>query len=128
MWRTVREHPLMAAFGLLVVLAAFLLVAPLLAGTPQKVNMSVAKGMLAAAYRTYTNTGSLTMFGGDVWLSSNTVTVGGIRYQCFLQTRHPGFSGRGTLAMTTNFTFIWLDTNGMSKIIPTNYSPPLIGY
>lgn len=68
------------------------------------------------------------MFRGDVWLSSNTVTISDTQYQCLLQLRSSHFAGRGTLAMTTNFTFIWLDTNGTSKIIPTNYSPPLFGY
>jgi hypothetical protein len=68
------------------------------------------------------------VFGGDEWLSSNTVTVGGTQYQCFLQGAPSSLGRVGTLAMTTNFTFIWLDRNGMSKIIPTNYSPPLFRY
>ena len=118
----------MTVVSVLALVAAFLLVAPLLAGTPQRVNMAGWKGTLMRASRDYTNTGSLTNFGGDVWLSSNTVTIEGTQHQCFLQLRPPRFSGSGTLAMTTNFTFIWLETNGNSKIIPTNYSPPFLGY
>ena len=118
----------MVVVGLFVLVGVLLFVAPLLTGAPQRVNVAAGKSGLRAAYREFTNTGSLTMFHGDVWLSSNTVTIGDTQYQCLLQLRTPHFARRGTLAMTTNFTFIWLDTNGTSKIIPTNYSPPLFGY
>ena len=128
MRRALRVHPFIAVGSLLGLAAAFLLVAPLLAGTPQRVNMAVWKGTLMRARRDYANTGSLTNFGGDVWLSSNTATIGGTQYQYFLQLRPPRFSAAGTLALTTDLAFIWLETNGISIIIPTNYSPPFLGY
>jgi hypothetical protein len=43
------------------------------------------------------------------------VTIDNTQYQCFVELRHGG----GTIAMTTNFAFIWLGGNGGPRIIPT---------
>ncbi len=104
----------MVAVGLLFLVGGFLLVAPFLAGNQQQVSVLKARGTLVEAYREFTNTGSLARFSGDVWLSSNGVTVGSTQYQCLLEKRC-----WGTLALTTNFTIIWLRPNGVSEIIPT---------
>src|SRR5215831_8200378 len=114
MWRALRDHPFMAIVGLLVLVAAFLLVAPILTGNHQRVILLKKKGMLLSAYQEFTNTGSMKAFRGGVRLSSNTVTIGSTQYQCFVEIQHYS----GTLAMTTNLTFIWLDPNGVSRIIP----------
>lgn len=63
-----------------------------------------------------------------VWLSSNTVTIGGTEYHCFLEMRSQLLGRHGTLAITSNRTFIWLGDNAPPKIIPLDYKPPLFGY
>ncbi len=115
MWRTLRDHPLMAVLGLLALVAAFLLVAPFLTGQQHRVNLLKKEGLLRSAYREFTNTGSITAFRDYVWLSSNTVAIGNTQYQCLVELQHGG----GTLAMTTNFTFVWLGPKGVSRVIPT---------
>ncbi len=115
MWRTLRDHPLMAVLSVLALTAALLLVAPFLTGQQQRVSLLKKEGLLRSAYREFTNTGSITAFRDCVSLSSNTVAIGNTQYQCFVELQHGG----GTLAMTTNFTFVWLGPNGVSKIIPT---------
>jgi hypothetical protein len=119
MWRTLRDHPLVAVVCLLALVAAFLLVAPFLTGQQQRVTLLKSKGLLMSAYREFTNTGSIGASRDYIWLSSNTVAIGNTQYQCFLELRHGG----GTLAMTTNLTFVWLGPTGVSRIIPTSDRP-----
>ncbi len=74
--------------------------------------------LLAGAYSDYTNSGAVS--SGDnyqVWLSSNTATIGGTQYQCFLELRSDRFGKDGTLAMTTNRAVIWLGRDGTTKFI-----------
>lgn len=114
MWRTLRHHPLITVVALFALVGAFLLVAPFLTGQQQRVNLLKKQGLLRGAYRELAQTGSIRDFSDYVWLSSNTVAIGNTQYQCFVELRHGG----GTLAMTTNFTFIWLGPNGDSQIVP----------
>ncbi len=109
----------MAAFGLLALVAVFLLLAPFLTGQQQRVMLLKEEGLLRGAYSEFTNTGSIRDYSDYVWLSSNTVAIGNTQYQCFVELRHGG----GTLGMTTNFTFVWLGPNGVSRIIATDYPP-----
>ena len=109
----------MAVFALFALGAVFLLVAPFLTGQEQRVILRKEQGLLRGAYQEFTNTGSIRGFSDYVWLSSNTVAIGNTQYQCFVELRHGG----GTLAMTTNFTFVWLGPNGFSKIVRTGYPP-----
>ena len=60
-----------------------------------------------------------------VWASSNTVSIGGTQYECFLTTTNHWFQDEGALAMTTNHEFIWLDSKRPPMLIDTNYRPPL---
>src|ERR1051325_3879563 len=45
----------------------------------------------------------------QVWCSSNVVSVAGKEHECFLTVRSERFNNEGSLAMTTNGVFIWLD-------------------
>ena len=60
-----------------------------------------------------------------VWISSNTVSIGGTQYQCLLITTNHWFRDEGALAMTTNGELIWLDTRLPPKLIGTDYRPPI---
>src|SRR5436190_14774509 len=83
---------------------------------------------LKMAAKDYAEHGYVTNYGStgyDVWLSTNTVTIGGTQYHCFVTTTNAKFGDEGSLAMTTNQVFIWLDRKRPPKIIGTNYRPPL---
>jgi hypothetical protein len=116
LWRTLRNHPLMAVVGLLAFVAAFVIVAPLLTGQQQRVSLLKKKGLLMGAYQEFTNAGSIRTFSSCVSLSSNTADIDGTQYRCFVELRY----GEGTLAMTTNFAFVWRGPNGVAKLIPTD--------
>jgi hypothetical protein len=91
---------------------------------------SLIDGMnqLRVAYSDYAERGYVTNYptsGYRVWLSTNVVTTGGTQYQCFAEVSGGwGYDG-GTLAMTTNRVFIWLDTKRSAKIISIGDMPPL---
>lgn len=59
------------------------------------------------------------------WRSTNVAIVGGIQYHCFAEVGGGKFGDAGTLAVTTNQTFIWLDSSRPPKIIDAAYRPPL---
>ena len=84
------------------------------------------KNQLLVAYDDYTKSGHITNYptsGYQVWLSTNIVTIGGTQYQCFAEVAGGwGYDG-GTLAMTTNQVFIWLDPERAPKIITNGYIP-----
>src|SRR5947209_4280165 len=70
------------------------------------------RNQLRVAYDHYTKHGYITNYatsGYRVWLSTNAVNIGGTQHQCFAEVGGGwGYDG-GTLAMTTNQVFIWLD-------------------
>jgi len=84
------------------------------------------RNQLRVAWDDYTKSGHITNYptsGYRVWLSTNAVTIGGTQYQCFAEVGGGwGYDG-GTLAMTTNQVFIWLDTERPPKIITDGYMP-----
>jgi hypothetical protein len=84
------------------------------------------RNQLSVAYDDYTKSGHITNYpssGYRVWLSTNAVTIGGTQYQCFAEVGGGwGYDG-GTLSMTTNKVFIWLDTERPPKIITDGYRP-----
>ena len=84
------------------------------------------KNQLRVAYDDFTKHGYITNYptsGYRVWLTTNTVAIGGTQYQCFAEVGGGwGYDG-GTLAMTTNQVFIWLDTERAPKIITNGYRP-----
>jgi len=81
---------------------------------------------LRVAYADFTDHGYVTNYptsGYHVWLSTNVATISGTRYQCFAEVGGGwGYDG-GTLAMTTNQIFVWLDTVRPPKIITAGYRP-----
>jgi hypothetical protein len=83
---------------------------------------------LKMAARDYSEHGYVTNYGArtmQVWLSTNVATIGGTQYQCFITTTNGKFYDEGSLAMTTNQIFIWLDSKRPPKIIGTNYRAPI---
>ena len=59
------------------------------------------------------------------WLSTNVATIGGTQYQCYGEIGGGKFYDEGTLAITTNQIFIWLDAKRPPKIIDASYRAPL---
>jgi hypothetical protein len=60
-----------------------------------------------------------------VSLSTKAVTIGGTQYQCYAEIGGGKFYDEGTLGITTNQTFIWLDRKHPAKIVGRNYRAPL---
>jgi hypothetical protein len=86
------------------------------------------KGCLRMAYKDYTERGFVTNYastGYQVWLSTNVVAIGGTQYQCLITLQNSKFYDQGMLAIITNQTFIWLDSERPPKIIEPGYRPPL---
>ena len=93
-------------------------------------NAGIIEGrmFLKMAAKDFAEHGYVTNYGArscQVWLSSNVVTIGSTQYQCFITTTNAKFYDEGSLAMTTNQTFIWLDSKRPPKIIGTNYRAPI---
>jgi hypothetical protein len=83
---------------------------------------------LKEAAKDYAEHGYVTNYGSrhyEVWLSTNMVSIVGTQYQCFITTHNSKFYDEGSLAITTNRVFIWLDKKRPPKIIDTNYRAPL---
>jgi hypothetical protein len=82
---------------------------------------------LKMAAKDYVEHGYVTNYGASyrVWLSTNVVSIGDTQYQCFITTTNGKFYDEGSLAMTTNQIFIWLDSKRPPKIIGTNYRAPI---
>jgi|SRR5271165_2697983 len=96
----------------------------------RRVAIIAGEEILASAYNDYTNSGVLRTGGHSyqVWLSSNTATIGGTQHHCFLELHSDRFGEDGTLIMNSNRTFIWIGRDGAAKVIPPGYKPPLFGY
>ncbi|MBI5772568.1 MAG: hypothetical protein HZA89_02355 [Verrucomicrobia bacterium] len=90
--------------------------------------IDMGRASLKMAYKDYQQHGYVTNYassGYQVWLSSNVVTIANTQYQCFITVRDHKFYNEGTLAMTTNQVFIWLDAKRPPKIIDANYRTPV---
>jgi hypothetical protein len=88
----------------------------------------MGRSSLKVAQEDYLKHGYVTNYGSsgyEVWLSTNVVTIGGTQYLCFITVRDSKFRDEGTLSMTTNQLFIWLDAKGPPKIIDGSYRAPL---
>jgi len=68
---------------------------------------------------------SFSSTGFRVWLSTNRPSIGGTQYQCYVEIAADKFFDEGTLAMTTNETFIWLDRVRPPKVLGPSYRPPV---
>lgn len=93
-------------------------------------NAAIIEGRnaLLVAAKDYAEHGYVTNYGSrgyQVWLSANFVRIGGTQYQCYITTTNGKFGDEGSLAMTTNHIFIWLDSKRPPKIIGTNYRAPI---
>jgi hypothetical protein len=93
-------------------------------------NAGISEGrhFLRIAAKDLAEHGYVTNFSSSnyrVWLSTNVATIAGTQYQCFAEIGGGKFSEEGTLAITTNQIFIWLDRKRSPKIIETTYSAPL---
>jgi hypothetical protein len=113
--------------GLLVI--GFLVFSLLQGRSLRHASLIDGRNELRGAYGHYTKHGYVTNYptsGYLVWLSTNIVTVDGTQYQCFAEVGGGwGYDG-GTLAMTTNQVFIWLDTVRAAKIITNGYIPSVL--
>ncbi|HEY4416763.1 MAG TPA: hypothetical protein VGO57_13820 [Verrucomicrobiae bacterium] len=86
------------------------------------------RALLKMAAKDYVEHGYVTNYGASsyqVWLSTNNVSISGTQYQCFITTTNNKFGDEGSLAMTTNQVFIWLDRQRPPKLIDANYRPPI---
>ena len=88
-------------------------------------NSAIIEGRmdLKMAGKDFAEHGYVTNYGSRyrVWLSTNVVSISGTQYQCFITTTNDRFYKEGSLAMTTNQEFIWLDSKRPPKIIGKNY-------
>ncbi len=118
------------AFILVLLVCAFIAFSLLQGRSLRHASLINGKNSLRVAYDDYAKTGHITNYptsGYQVWLSTNFVTIGGTRYYCFAEVGGGwGYDG-GTLAMTTNQIFIWLDTERPPKIITNGYIPSVFG-
>lgn len=118
--------------GIIVVLlvAAFVTYSVALGRSLRRASLINGVNQLRVAQDDFAKRGHITNYptsGYRVWLSTNTVTVGGTQYQCFAEVSGGwGWEG-GTLAMTTNQTLIWLDTRKPPMIITLSHRPPIFG-
>jgi hypothetical protein len=114
---------------LLVVFIAVMLTISYLYGVALR-NAGIIEGrmMLKVAAKDFQQYGYVTNVSSSsyrFWLSTNAVTIDGTRYQCYAEVGGGKFYDEGTLAITTNQTFIWLDSKRPAKIITTNYRAPI---
>ena len=88
--------------------------------------MIEGRSALKTALQDYSKLGYVTNYGSHekVWLSTNIANVGGTQYTFFAEAYVPKFLNEGTLAVTTNQVFIWLDNSRPPKIITNNYRAP----
>ena len=114
---------------LALIVGAFFAFSLLQARSLRHASLIDGENRLRVAYDDYTKRGHITNYptsGYRVRLSTNAVTVGDTRYQCFAEVAGGwGYDG-GTLAMTTNQVFIWLDTERPPKIITNGYMPSVL--
>jgi hypothetical protein len=91
-------------------------------------NAAMIEGRIAlkTALQDYAKFGYVTSYGSQdkVWLSTNVTKIDGTQYICFAEAYVPKFLGEGTLAVTTNQVFIWMDKSRSPKIITNNYRAP----
>lgn len=86
------------------------------------------RNSLRMAAKDFVEHGYVTNYGAssyEVWLSKTTVNIGGTQYLCYLTTTNGKFNDEGSLAMTTNQVFIWLDKRRPPKIIGASYRAPI---
>jgi hypothetical protein len=86
------------------------------------------RSTLKSASLDYQERGYVTNYGrsSQVWRSSNVVSIAGTQYACAFVVHSDRFNNEGTLAMTTNGVFIWLDVKRGPKIIDARYRPPFL--
>ena len=117
-----------AAAIVLILVCVIFAVYLLLSTSLRRASLTDGMGRLKAAYVEYTERGGITNYseyGYQVSLSSNVVIIGGTQYCCFAEVGGGwGYEG-GTLAMTTNRIFIWLDSKRPPKIVTSGHQPPL---
>jgi hypothetical protein len=91
------------------------------------INMKCAGVTLLHAYRDYTEHGNNPNYSNGLYwilLSNNAVNIGSTQYQYVITMHCDGLLGGGTLAMTTNRTFILFDSKLGPKIIDPISKPP----
>ncbi len=73
-------------------------------------------------YKEYDQGGYLgyTSSSWRIWPTNVVASIGGTNYQCVLAAKFENHWGRGSLALTTNGVFIWLDEQGPPKIANGN--------
>lgn len=92
----------------------------------RRVSITEGKSLLKLTYAEYSKHGYVTSGNPNyqVWLPTNVVvTIDKTQYQCVVAVRVGKTYGDSYLAMTTNETFIWLDSKRSPKIIDANYRP-----
>ena len=93
-------------------------------------SISVGQFNLRLAYTNYVAAGTVQPNGSfKPYVFTNAISVSGASYPCVvaMEIRH-GF-GKGTLAMTTNEVFVWIESGRPPRILPSPayrapYFPP----
>lgn len=90
------------------------------------VSITMGKALLDSAYKQYLKDGTVTTNHPSykLWMSTNSVMIGGTNYSCFAQIQWKKAYGESSLAMTTNRTFIWLDSKGPPRILDEDHRFP----
>ena len=86
-----------------------------------------ARVFLQDAYGSYQRTGTLMQHDDRprVRIATNVVVIEETKYQAVLALDWPYFSDEGTLVVTSNQVFLWLDKRRGAKVIDKDYRPPL---
>ena len=84
------------------------------------------RGILRVALSDFHELGYITNYSTSyrVSPSTNVVSIAGREYSCFATLSGGKFHDAGTLAITTNEVYIWLDAHAAPKLIESDYKPP----
>src|SRR5689334_8870704 len=90
----------------------------------RQVAIMEGQAILKRASKHYVEQGFMRNSGTfTVLLATNAVSVGATQYQYFIIARLGKFANEGTLAMTTNEVFLWIDSQHRAKTIEKTYRP-----
>lgn len=86
-----------------------------------------ARNWLRVANEDFIKSGAVTNYNESyrIWISTNTVNIGGTNLGCRFEVQVRKFFDEGFLAQTTNGLLIWLGKDQLPKLITADYRPRL---